>query len=107
MGETRVDLLHLLEDLRGAYPGSIEETILTEITANALDSGGWSNPRSGSTARTQPIAGRWHLARWVSHRPCRGDGACPAGRRVGQRTWVYHRFSFSVGRSDSSARVPK
>jgi hypothetical protein len=26
MGETRVDLLHLLEDLRDAYPGSIEET---------------------------------------------------------------------------------
>jgi hypothetical protein len=39
MGETRVDLLHLLEDLRDAYPGSIEETVLTEITANALDSG--------------------------------------------------------------------
>ena len=39
MGETRVDLLHLLEDLRDAYPGSIEETILTEIVANALDSG--------------------------------------------------------------------
>jgi hypothetical protein len=39
MGETRVDLLHLLEDLRDAYPESIEETILTEIIANALDSG--------------------------------------------------------------------
>jgi hypothetical protein len=39
MGETRVDLLHLLEDLRDAYPGEIEETILTEIVANALDSG--------------------------------------------------------------------
>src|SRR2546426_9553655 len=39
MGETRVDLLHLLEDLRDAYPGSIEVTILTEIIANALDSG--------------------------------------------------------------------
>src|SRR6266498_3040508 len=39
MGETRVDLLHLLEDLRDAYPGSIEETILTEIVANSLDSG--------------------------------------------------------------------
>ena len=39
MGETRVDLLHLLEDLRDAYPGSTEETILTEIVANALDSG--------------------------------------------------------------------
>ena len=39
MGETRVDLLHLLEDLRDAYPASTEETILTEIVANALDSG--------------------------------------------------------------------
>ncbi|MGH7341709.1 MAG: ATP-binding protein, partial [Candidatus Rokuibacteriota bacterium] len=39
MGETRVDLLHLLEDLRDAYPGPLEETILTEIVANALDSG--------------------------------------------------------------------
>jgi hypothetical protein len=39
MGETRVDLLHLLEDLRDAYPGSVEETILTEIMANSLDSG--------------------------------------------------------------------
>ncbi|PZR48374.1 MAG: hypothetical protein DI537_59015, partial [Stutzerimonas stutzeri] len=39
MGETRVDLLHLLEDLRDAYPGATEETILTEILANSLDSG--------------------------------------------------------------------
>ena len=39
MGQTRVDLHHLLEDLRDAYPGSLEETILTEIVANSLDSG--------------------------------------------------------------------
>jgi hypothetical protein len=39
MGETRVDLEHLLEDLRDAYPYSLEETILTEIIANSLDSG--------------------------------------------------------------------
>ena len=39
MGETRVDLLHLLEDLRDAYPGAAEETILTEVVANSLDSG--------------------------------------------------------------------
>ena len=39
MGETRVDLEHLLEDLRDAYPYSIAETILTEILANSLDSG--------------------------------------------------------------------
>ena len=39
MAETRVDLLHLLEDLRDAYPGAVEETILTEVAANSLDSG--------------------------------------------------------------------
>lgn len=39
MGETRVDLLHLLEDLADAYPGDLNETILIEIVANALDSG--------------------------------------------------------------------
>jgi hypothetical protein len=39
MGETRVDLQHLLEDIRDAYPGALEETIVTEIVANSLDSG--------------------------------------------------------------------
>ena len=39
MGETRVDLLHLLQDLADAYPGDLHETILTEMVANALDSG--------------------------------------------------------------------
>jgi Histidine kinase-, DNA gyrase B-, and HSP90-like ATPase len=39
LGQTRVDLLHLLEDIRDAYPGSLEETIVTEIVANSLDSG--------------------------------------------------------------------
>ncbi len=42
MGETRVDLQHLLEDLRDAYPGALEETILTEVVANSLDSGATS-----------------------------------------------------------------
>jgi hypothetical protein len=39
MGQTRVDLQHLLEDLRDAYPDAVEETILSEVIANALDSG--------------------------------------------------------------------
>jgi hypothetical protein len=39
VGETRVDLQHLLEDLRDAYAGPLEETIITEVVANALDSG--------------------------------------------------------------------
>jgi HSP90 family molecular chaperone len=39
MGQTRVNLQRLIEDIRDAYPGSLEETILTEIVANSLDSG--------------------------------------------------------------------
>ena len=39
VGQTRVDLHHLLEDLRDAHAGALEETILTEIAASALDSG--------------------------------------------------------------------
>ena len=38
-GETLVDLQHLLEDLRDAYSGAVEETILTELVANSLDAG--------------------------------------------------------------------
>ncbi len=38
-GYTKVDLRHLLEDLRDAYPGGLEETILTELVANSLDAG--------------------------------------------------------------------
>jgi hypothetical protein len=52
MGETRVDLLHLLEDLRDAYPGSLEETIISEIVANSLDS------RAATVAFTADAAGR-------------------------------------------------
>ncbi len=51
MGETRVDLLHLLEDLRDAYPGAAEETILIEIMANSLDSG-------ASRIQVEPDAGQ-------------------------------------------------
>jgi Histidine kinase-, DNA gyrase B-, and HSP90-like ATPase len=51
MGETRVDLLHLLEDLRDAYPGAAEETIITEVVANSLDS-----EATVITLTTDPIA---------------------------------------------------
>lgn len=37
--ETRVNLLHLLEDIRDAYALPVEEVIVTELAANALDSG--------------------------------------------------------------------
>jgi len=39
MPETKTDLQHLLEDLRDQYPFSIEEAIITEVTANSLDAG--------------------------------------------------------------------
>jgi hypothetical protein len=39
MGETRVNLRHLLEDIRDSYPFPQEEAIITELVANALDSG--------------------------------------------------------------------
>jgi hypothetical protein len=38
VGETRVDLQHLLEALRDAYSGALEQTILIEVVANTLDS---------------------------------------------------------------------
>jgi hypothetical protein len=56
MGETRVDLLRLLEDLRDAYPGPTDETILTEIVANALDSGAGT-----ISILTDPAAGAFTL----------------------------------------------
>lgn len=37
MGETRVNLQRLLEDIRDSYPTPIEETIITELAANSLD----------------------------------------------------------------------
>ncbi len=39
MGETRVNLQHLLEDIRDTYPFPVEEAIITELIANAVDSG--------------------------------------------------------------------
>lgn len=36
--ETRVNLKHLLEDMRDSYNSPLEEVILTELIANALDS---------------------------------------------------------------------
>lgn len=37
--ETRVNLRHLLEDIRDSYALPVEEVIVTELMANALDSG--------------------------------------------------------------------
>ena len=37
MNETRVNLKHLLEDIRDSYASPLEEVILTELVANALD----------------------------------------------------------------------
>jgi hypothetical protein len=71
VGETRVDLLHLLEDLRDAYPGSLEETIVSEVVANALDSGArtaafLADPAAGTLTVTDDGSGmaRRQLARY-------------------------------------------
>lgn len=37
--ETRINLKRLLEDIRDSYPSPVEEVIITELVANALDSG--------------------------------------------------------------------
>ena len=39
MGETRVNLTHLLEDIRDSYPCPAEDVIILELIANSLDSG--------------------------------------------------------------------
>ncbi|MEK9180043.1 MAG: ATP-binding protein, partial [Patescibacteria group bacterium] len=39
INETRVNLKHLLEDIRDSYASPLEEVIITELIANALDSG--------------------------------------------------------------------
>ena len=79
MGETRVDLQHLLEDLRDAYTGALEETILTEIVANALDSGARRIQfltRPHEAALTVIDDGR--VVRIVTDRPLQvGDAAAP------------------------------
>lgn len=89
MGETRVDLQHLLEDLRDAYTGSLEETILTEIAANALDSGATRivfQPDQSASALTVVDNGRGmhrrDLARYhnvASSSKSRGEGIGFAG----------------------------
>ena len=89
MGETRVDLLHLLEDLRDAYPGPIEETILAEIVANSLDSGSsliafTSDPAGSSLTVTDDGSGmrRRELARYhdiAATTKARGQGIGFAG----------------------------
>jgi hypothetical protein len=89
MGETRVDLLHLLEDLRDAYPGILEESILTEIIANSLDSGASrivmeANPSDGTLMVKDNGSGmqRKDLARYhdiASSTKRRGQGIGFAG----------------------------
>jgi hypothetical protein len=89
MGQTRVDLRHLLEDLRDAYPGSLEETILTEIVANSLDSGATSirlvtDPAQATFTAIDDGAGmrRRELARYhdiAASSKVRGEGIGFAG----------------------------
>jgi hypothetical protein len=95
MGETRVDLLHLLEDLRDAYPGSLEETILTEIVANSLDSGArelvaWTDTAGRTLTVTDDGTGmsrqaltRYHDLAATSKRKGRSIGFAGVGIKLG------------------------
>jgi hypothetical protein len=89
VGETRVDLQHLLEDLRDAYTGALEETILTEVVANSLDSGATrirliANPTAATLTIVDDGRGmqRRELARYhdvAASSKSRGDGIGFAG----------------------------
>jgi hypothetical protein len=89
VGETRVDLQHLLEDLRDAYSGALEQTILTEVVANALDSGAsrihlTTNAADGTLTVTDDGRGmqRRELSRYhdvAASTKARGDGIGFAG----------------------------
>ena len=95
MGETRVDLLHLLEDLRDAYPESLEDTILTEIVANSLDSGArlirvWTDPASATMTVVDDGEGmsrqaltRYHDLAATSKRRGRSIGFAGVGIKLG------------------------
>jgi hypothetical protein len=94
MGQTRVDLLHLLEDLRDAYPGSIEETIVAETVANALDSGAGAiafhaDPAAAALVITDDGAGmtraelrRYHDLATTSKRRGQGIGFAGVGIKL-------------------------
>lgn len=95
MGETRVDLLHLLEDLRDAYPGMLEETILTEIVANSLDSGASrivikANPSEGTlmvldngSGMQRKALARYHDIASSTKRRGQGIGFAGVGIKMG------------------------
>ncbi len=95
MGETRVDLLHLLEDLRDAYPGMLEETILTEIVANSLDSGSsriviQTEPSEGTlmvldngSGMPRKILARYHDIASSTKRRGQGIGFAGVGIKLG------------------------
>lgn len=95
MGETRVDLVKLLEDLRDAYPGALEETILTEILANSMDSGAQTlrletDPSAATllalddgAGMTRRSLGRYHDLATTSKRRGRGIGFAGVGIKLG------------------------
>jgi hypothetical protein len=95
VGETRVDLQHLLEDLRDAYTGALEETILTEVVANALDSGAarirmTANPATAALTivddgrgMRRPELARYHDVAASTKRRGEGIGFAGVGIKLG------------------------
>src|SRR5947199_4348748 len=98
MGQTRVGLLHLLQDLPDAYPGALEETILTEIVANSLESGArrirlWTEPAHAALTVADDGSGmqRRELSRYhdiAASSKTRGQGIGFAG--VGIQLGLLH-----------------
>jgi histidine kinase/DNA gyrase B/HSP90-like ATPase len=94
VGETRVELLHLLEDLRDAYPGSLEETIVSEIVANSLDSRAamvvlTADPGGRTLCVVDDGSGmtRGELRRYHSRRAAR-PAAAASGSRASASSWA-------------------
>ena len=114
MGQTRVDLQHLLEDLRDAYPDAIEETILSEIVANALDSGATSvRVLTDPSEKTVVVVddgcgmGRRELARYhdlAASTKTRGEGIGFAG--VGIKLGLLVARPFSPKRAGGACTWP-
>lgn len=116
VGETRVDLQHLLEDLRDACTGSLEETILTEVVANALDSGATRvRLLTGAVSATLTVIDdgrgmqRRELARYhdvATSTKRRGEGIGFAGRGVIGTMKRHGRESSALnGTSSGSSRI--
>ena len=91
MGETRSISCIFSRTLQDTYPGAIEETILTEVVANALDSGSRSasetdpagHPTSSTTARASAAQPGHHDIAATTKTRGQGIGFAGVGIKLG------------------------